>query len=161
MNNPYHPPNASVTVSHEMAVKKKRPFLIWITQALVIIFILILIAGFGIWIFSFIKAPSPMPAWVFVLISIPKILVIATLVTLFIGLVRPKRWAWHGSILFAILLLIFSVYSQTLPTPDAAPIVDGERFGYAIGNLLIIFLHVLYPFRLYFSKSVRAFFSRS
>ena len=144
--------------------KPKRPALVLVTQ--VLIALLLSVLGLGISSAGF-ALPNVLAAGVPVIRVILyfslQLCVIALLTTLFVGLVRRRRWAWLGSVVFAALLLALLVQSRIWPPPSGPfpilPIAPEQQFGAAVGEAIITLLAILYPFRLYFSRTVRAFFA--
>jgi len=144
--------------------KAKRPALVWITQVLIALLLIVLGLGIGSAAFALPNVlAAGAPVFRVVVYFSLQLCVIALLATLFIGLVRRRRWAWLGSIVFAALLLALLVQSRIWPPPSGPfpilPIAPEQQLGAAVGEAVITLLALLYPFRLYFSRTVRAFFA--
>ena len=147
-----------------MTPASKRPFLIWVTQILVALVCAIFIAISILITFKVIPQllANGFSAWRIALGSAIQATCITSLVLLFMGLVKRRRWAWYGSIVFALLLLVLFIHSNLYP-PDGPipllPIASNQMLGAVIGEAMITLLVVIYPIRLFFSHKVRAFFS--
>ena len=145
-------------------MKPKRPALIWVTQVLIALLLIVLGLGVSSAVFAL---PNVFAAGVPVIRVVAyfslQVCVIALLTTLFVGLVRRRRWAWLGSIVFAALLLALLIQSRIWPPSSGPfpilPIAPEQQRGAAVGEAVITLLALLYPFRLYFSRAVRAFFA--
>lgn len=141
----------------------KRPIIILFTQMLVFIFA----ALFLLFLTATLLAPPHLqetyrgaPWLVYASTSIHALLLVA-LATLSVGLVRRRRWAWWGSIIFAALLLALIVASRLRPAGQPIPILPippQQLFGAVIGDVVIFSALVAYPPRLFLSRSVRLFF---
>jgi hypothetical protein len=145
------------------AVIPRRPPLIWFTQLLVILFATLFL--FFI-VATFFALPQLLatyrnaPGLIYAAASVQAIL-LAGLITLSLGLVRRRRWAWWGSIVFAVLLLALVVASRLRPEGEPIPILPippQQLFGAAVGDVVLFVALVAYPLRLFFSRTVRIFF---
>jgi hypothetical protein len=80
---------------------------------------------------------------------------------LFFGMAYRRRWAWHGGIVFSVLLLALALWSRAHPVAGPLPEVEippEQMLGAAVGELIMTVLLVLYPLRMFYSSKVRAFF---
>jgi hypothetical protein len=132
--------------------------LIYVTQALLAIAIVLQVYALIMGLLALPRALASSLPWSSLLLAFSAtsaILVLASM--LFHGLARARRWAWHGGVAFAVLLLVMVFYSRANPAVPPSEIPANQLFGAAIGELLITVLVVLYPIRMYFSKKVRLF----
>ena len=140
----------------------RRPFLVWVTQ-------LILVAVVLTTLFSLLRIALALPALINSGASVPRLTLallwpltmLSAFTTLFIGLVRRKRWAWYCSTAFALLILFVTFHGRISPPSGPLPllpIAPNQMLGAAVGEAVVTILVVLYPLRMYFSDKVRTFF---
>jgi len=143
------------------AKKPSRPFLVWVTQVLLVFLLIPQTIGLvgSVLLIPRIMA-SPLPGWQIALLFLANVSFVILATALFIGLVKARRWAWHGSVVFAILFMVFVFYTRAYPATGPIPqipIPSNQLLGAAIGELLVTVLVILYPFRMFYSRRVRAF----
>jgi cell division protein FtsW (lipid II flippase) len=143
------------------AKKEKRPALVWTTQILAAV----LFALNAIGILSLLVNLPVLFETAGLELAISLLVRVALGVFLYMvvwGLVEPKEWARPLSIVFAALIPVLLVASRAFrSSPPAFEIADDELLGAAVAESIIVILVVVYPLRMYFSKSVRRFFSES
>src|SRR6266853_1104249 len=136
-------------------VKRRRPILIWITQALAIVLGAFALFHAARWtLLSFTEELAFTPRLVGTVILQITFGVLAILV--FVGLIRPATWARWLSVIFAICVSGLFFISQHGATP--LTLTPSERVGAAVAEIVMVFVFALYPARLYYSKAVRRFF---
>jgi hypothetical protein len=149
------------------AERARRPFLVWLTQVLLILCAVGLSAmAIVLWPPTVRRAlDAGVAPWRIAAAAGVQLAMISRLVALFVGLVQRRRWAWYGSLAFAIALLALLIHSRIDLPPDGPlqllPIRPEERRGAAIGEALVFILVALYPFGLFFSRKARRFFGRA
>jgi hypothetical protein len=145
----------------EFEPRTKRPALIWLTQALLILLFGIVSLGvLGAVFTNPDSAASGLPV-LRVMVGLLFYVALATpIALLFVGLARRRPWAWRSSIGFAIALLFLVLVSQLVRTKGPIPenaIPPSQRFGAMLARVTIPLLLCVYVVRLYLSPKVRAF----
>ncbi len=136
-------------------VKRRRPILIWITQALAVVVGPFALFHAARWTLLSFTAEIPLTPRLAGTVMLQTIFgVLAVLV--FLGLIRPAAWARLLSIVFAICITALFFFSQHNATP--LTLTPSERVGAAVVEIVMVFAVALYPTRLYYSKAVRRFF---
>ena len=149
----------------EQLLSVKRPALIWITQALLVLYFVIGSVAVASTIPNLLAIESLVGRVLGTLFWLAFVLaLIGPLCLLFYGLARRRRWAWRGSLVFAICVLILLALSQlarpSAPSNGPFPqfeIKPEEQLGATIARITIPLLMLIYTIRLYFSSKVRAF----
>ena len=164
---PYTPPSARVgdpvprdPHRHLMSMRRDqgRPGLVWTTQILLGIF-MAMVAFIAV---TRILNPPPVANGTIILASLVLwnggLLVLFG--TLMYGLVVRRRWAWHGSIVFAAFLLLCLAMGWWLGNRNAATYSSSaEQGGAMVATIFWSVLLGVYPFALFFSQKVRRFLS--
>ena len=143
-------------LSFQGPTRPSRPILVITTQVLLGLVILLQIYAVITGMIALARGSSVSPGQV-VLAYSATALVLGLAVILSVGLARARRWAWHGSVLFALLVLVLVFYSRAHPSVPRSGIPDDQLLGAAAAELMVTLLVVLYPIRVYFSKKFRAF----
>jgi hypothetical protein len=146
----------------QVADRLRRPLLIWLTQILVFLFASL----FALFLISTLVAlPQLVDTYLSALCAIVASvaihsLIVAGLVSLLVGLVRRRRWAWTCSIAFAACLPVLVIASRLHPSGPIPilPVPPKQLLGAAAGDLVPMVLLVAYPLALFFSRKVRRFF---
>ena len=149
----------------EELLSVKRPALIWLTQALLVLYFVIVSVAVASTIPTLLAIETFAGRVLGTLFWVSCVLALAgPLCVLFYGLARRRRWAWRGSLVFAICVLILLAVSQLArPTgPSNGPfpqfeIKPEQQLGATIARITIPLLTLIYTIRLYFSSKVRAF----
>ena len=140
----------------------RRPFLIWVTQIILIAVMLAVLFALQRIILALpglVNSGAPLPRLVLILLWPLTMLVV--FIALFVGLARRKRWAWYCGIAFALLILFVIFHSRISPPSGPIPllpIAPNQMLGAAVGEAVVTIFAVLYPLRIYFSDKVRIFF---
>jgi hypothetical protein len=144
-------------VAHKTVVLTRRPVLIWFTQALILLFLAVSIV---VAVLGLVDAPTALSesSARFVGLLLLQICVITGLILLFIGLARRRKWARLGAVVFAAVVLFTFIASRFTTSGPYFFISPEERLGAAVAEITVTLFVFIYPFRLYFSKRVRAFF---
>jgi hypothetical protein len=141
--------------------RPSRPFLVWVTQVLLVFLLIPQTIGLVGSVFFISKIiASPLPGWQIALLFVVNASFVVLAITLFVGLVKARRWAWHGSVVFAILFMVLIFYTRAHPSTGPIPTIPipaNQLWGAAIGELLVTVLVILYPFRMFYSRRVRTF----
>jgi hypothetical protein len=144
------------------AARVRRPALVWFTQALLLFFCLAAAAGLLVGLIGLISRGNTVStgrvAFGFVFTGAVGVL----LGWLFYGFAYRRRWAWHGGVVFSLLFGVFVIWSRAHPVAGPIPLMEikpNQMLGAAVAELVTTALLVLYPFRMFFSRKVRAFLS--
>jgi hypothetical protein len=135
-----------------------RPGLVWTTQILLGIF-MAMVAFIAV---GRILHPPPVANGTVILVSL--VLWNGALLMLFgtlmYGLAVRRRWAWHGSIVFAAFLLFCLIVGWSIGNRNATTYASSaEQGGAMFATIFWSVLLAIYPFALFFSQKVRRFLS--
>jgi hypothetical protein len=133
----------------------KRPVLIWFTQAVTLALAMASLLGALIEVTRLLNSFDEAALAETIAIMISQLLAAVVSLLLCVGLIKPHPWSRWGAIVFSAALLVAAIAYQQYPGQDTSLTTRARgNFGDGLINLLLI----IYPFRLYFSKKVRAFF---
>lgn len=91
------------------AYRFRRPALVWLTQIFLLVLMSLDILMVGSQLLLTYPPLQALPGWERVALWLWDAGLLAALATLSYGLLQRRRWAWHGSILFAAYLLFLQV----------------------------------------------------
>ena len=136
-----------------------RPPIIFITQALAILMAVMGSLGLLDKISLFLNGATITSIPLFLVGLSVQLFTTVFPLCLFFGLVKPRGWTRLGSMVFAIIMVIFVVIAFIKRIEVDHYGDNYERLGGWLGAIMVLIIALAYPIRLRQSPSVRAFFN--